>query len=93
MVESLLSTSLPSIRPSVGLSANEKHVLLFNVGSPLKIPMEEFDEQWWPLISNVWTECSHYKSSNGDFWKTFSCHFAKHMKSSSCKEGVAPDKC
>ncbi|RUS25088.1 hypothetical protein BC938DRAFT_472638 [Jimgerdemannia flammicorona] len=84
MAESLLSTSLPSLLLSVGLSANEKCALLFNVGSPLKIPMKEFDEQWWPLISNVWTECSHYKSLNGDFWKTFSCRFAKRMKSSSC---------
>ncbi|RUO96803.1 hypothetical protein BC936DRAFT_141428 [Jimgerdemannia flammicorona] len=92
MAESLLSTSLPSLLPSVGFSANEKCALLFNVGSPLKIPMKEFDEQWWPLISNVWTECSHYKSLNSDFWKTFSCHFAKRIKSSSRKEGVVPDK-
>jgi len=80
--------------PSLSLSpANEKRALLFNVGSPFEVPMKEFDEHWWPLITNVWTECSHYKSADGNFfWKTFSCRFAKRTKSSSRKEGVVPDK-
>ncbi|KAF9921734.1 hypothetical protein FBU30_008201 [Linnemannia zychae] len=38
-------------------TAQEKRELLFNVHAPIELPTKEFDEDWWPLISNAWS-CS-----------------------------------
>ena len=51
--------------------------------------MEEFDKEWWPLISNIWTGYSYKNNVNGDSWKVFVCQFNKHNKSSTRKEGIS----
>lgn len=33
----------------------EKRELLFNVLKPIELPTKEFEDDWWPLISNAWT--------------------------------------
>ncbi|KAK5815387.1 hypothetical protein F5H01DRAFT_345687 [Linnemannia elongata] len=33
----------------------EKRELLFNVHRPVELPTKEFEDDWWPLISNAWT--------------------------------------
>jgi hypothetical protein len=99
MTEPLLPTLIPSISPaedpdrdSVELSANEKRTRLFNVGSPFEVSIAEFDKDWWPLVSNIWTESSNYKAVSGDSFKVYVCRFAKRTKSSSRKEGIPSNK-
>ncbi|CAB4379012.1 unnamed protein product [Rhizophagus irregularis] len=46
---STMSTTSPT------LTANQKHALLFNINEPLEILIQEFDNDWWPLVSNIWT--------------------------------------
>ncbi|KAG9066372.1 hypothetical protein KI688_001596 [Linnemannia hyalina] len=36
-------------------TAQEKRELLFNVNIPIELPTKEFEDDWWPLISNAWT--------------------------------------
>ncbi|KAF8942757.1 hypothetical protein BGZ47_006160 [Haplosporangium gracile] len=36
-------------------TAQEKRELLFNVHKPVELPTKEFENDWWPLISNAWT--------------------------------------
>src|SRR6266542_3198746 len=86
------SLQSPTISSTIELSADEKRVCLFNVGDPFEISLAEFDEHWWPLVSNVWTEKDGYEKANGDSWKIFICRFAKHTISSTRKEGVPADK-
>ncbi|RHZ74083.1 hypothetical protein Glove_227g182 [Diversispora epigaea] len=38
------------------LTPDEKRNLLFDVTCSLEIPMKDFDENWWPLVSNIWTQ-------------------------------------
>ena len=40
---------------NIPISKNQKRNLLFNVNQPLELSIEEFDKEWWPLTSNVWT--------------------------------------
>ena len=68
-----------------------KHALLFNVNEPLEMTICEFDELW-PLVSNIWVSWNQKKLTNGDSWKGMACHFTKHNKSSTHKEGVPDDK-
>ncbi|CAG8784523.1 23897_t:CDS:1, partial [Racocetra persica] len=45
---------MPVITPtSENLMSNQRHLLLFNINEPLEILLQEFDYDWWPLISNV----------------------------------------
>ncbi|RIB00070.1 hypothetical protein C2G38_2235764 [Gigaspora rosea] len=84
----------PVIVPISGtLTLDQRRLLLFNVGEPFEIPLQEFDDDWWPLVSNIWTVFSHKNLVNGDSWKTFTCRFAKSSPSSSRKEDVPPEKC
>ena len=55
--------------------------------------MEEFDKEWWPLVSNIWTRFCYKNNVNGDSWKVFTCRFNKHNKSSTQKEGIPHEKC
>ncbi|CAG8771637.1 14520_t:CDS:1, partial [Racocetra persica] len=48
---------------SQSLTTNERHVLLFNIGEPFEVSMRDFDNEWWPLVSNIWTRFS-YKNHN-----------------------------
>ncbi|CAB4490569.1 unnamed protein product [Rhizophagus irregularis] len=75
------------------LTPNQKRHLLFNVNQPLELSIEEFDKEWWPLVSNVWTRFSYKNNVNGDSWKVFICQFSKPNKSSTRKEGVSNKKC
>ena len=74
------------------LSPDEKRVLLFNVKDTLEIAEEEFNNNWWPLISNVWTQYNSCKLSNGDSWKIFTCRFTKHRESSTRKDDIPNNK-
>ncbi|RHZ76277.1 hypothetical protein Glove_199g214 [Diversispora epigaea] len=50
--------------------SDEKRALLFNIKNILEISEEEFDNSWWPLVSNVWTQFNSCKLNNGDSWKS-----------------------
>ncbi|CAG8673063.1 20185_t:CDS:1 [Rhizophagus irregularis] len=72
---------------------DEKWGLFFDVTCPLEIPMEDFDENWWPLVSNIWMQWNSYKQANGNVRKDFACHLTKHRESSSRqKENVSIEK-
>ena len=36
-------------------TVQEKRELLFNVHRSVELPTKEFEDDWWPLISNAWT--------------------------------------
>ncbi|PKY48699.1 hypothetical protein RhiirA4_464361 [Rhizophagus irregularis] len=56
--------------------------------------MEDFNDKWWPLISNIWTKWDSYEYVNGDIRKTFACRFMKHRESSTRqKENIPNEKC
>jgi hypothetical protein len=74
------------------ISEKQKRNLLFNVNQPLELSIEEFDKEWWPLVSNIWTSYSCKNNVNGDSWKVFVCRFKKHNKSSTRKEGIPNEK-
>ncbi|KAF0342985.1 riboflavin-specific deaminase [Gigaspora margarita] len=33
--------------------SDQRQALLFNIGEPFEVPMDEFDQEWWPLVMNV----------------------------------------
>ncbi|PKY39722.1 hypothetical protein RhiirA4_440230 [Rhizophagus irregularis] len=78
------------VRPAANLTPDEKRSLLFDVSCSLEIPMEDFDENWWPLVSNIWTQYNSYKQVNDNVRKDFACHFMKHRESSSRKKENIP---
>ncbi|RHZ79760.1 hypothetical protein Glove_141g19 [Diversispora epigaea] len=67
---------------------DHKCTLLFNIGSPFKVAIQEFDEEWCPHVSNNWTR----KYNNGNSWISFACHVTKHNTSSTRKEGISNEK-
>ncbi len=76
------------------LTPDEKRDLLFDVDCSLEIPIDDFNENWWPLVSNVWTKWNSYKHANGDVWKVFGCRFMKFWESSTRqKENIPNEKC
>ena len=85
------ATSLMSTHP-LNLTPDEKQALLFNVDNSFEVLEEEFDEHWWPLVSNVWTDYNHFKLKNGGTWKVFTCRFTKHRDSSKRSKEENPDK-
>ncbi|RHZ80577.1 hypothetical protein Glove_134g166 [Diversispora epigaea] len=74
------------------LTPDQKRELLFHVNQPFEVPMCEFDEEWWPLVSNIWTRYNYKNHTNGNSWKTFACRFTKHNPSSMRKEGIPDEK-
>jgi hypothetical protein len=54
--------------------------------------MEEFDKEWWPLMSNVWTRFNYKNNVNGNSWKVFVCQYSKPNKSNTRKEGISSEK-
>src|SRR5215475_2537034 len=74
------------IRLSPDLTPNERRNLLFDVSCSLEVPIEDFDENWWPLVTNIWTQWNSYKHVNGDIRKIFACRLMKHRGSSSRKK-------
>ncbi|RHZ83373.1 hypothetical protein Glove_95g75 [Diversispora epigaea] len=80
--------------PLTNLMPEEKRCLLFDVTCSLEIPMKDFDENWWPLISNIWTIWGSHKQKNGDVRKDFVCRLMKHRESSTRKkENIPNEKC
>jgi hypothetical protein len=92
----IITPIIPSLTnitiPSLNLSPDEKRALLFNVGNLFEVPEEEFDKNWWPLVSNIWTQYNSRKYINGDFCKIFTCRFTKHRDSSKRKKEVPTKK-
>jgi len=86
------ASNIINIPTSVALTPNQKRIHLFNVEQPLELSMKEFDEEWWPLVSNVWAGYSSKNNVNCDSWKVFICRFNKHNKSSTRKGGVPYEK-
>jgi len=64
------------------ITPTEKRMRLFNVNEPIELPIEEFEKSWWPLVTNIWTQYNSHKFVNGDSWKIYVCHLAKHQESS-----------
>src|SRR6266498_4019363 len=60
---------------SANFTLDEKWNLLFNINDSLEISMEDFEENWWSLVSNIWTQWNSYKLENGNYWKVFACRF------------------
>ena len=94
-VANCFDESLPpeTLKPITATSTpDQKRVLLFNIDQPFEIPMQEFDEEWWPLVSNIWTKFNNRNLVNGNSWKVFACRFTKHNASSTRKEGILSEK-
>src|SRR2546423_9727800 len=81
-----------AITPRENLTPDEKRSLLFNVSCPLVIPMEDFDEVWWPLVSNIWTQWNSHTTVNGNIRRVFACRFAKHRESSTRSKETIPNE-
>ena len=54
------------ITSTSNLTPDEKRGLLFDIDCSIEILMEDFNNNWWPLVSNVWTQWNSYKQVNGD---------------------------
>ena len=78
----LFASNIINIFVSEAPTPNQRRNLLFNVEQPLKLSIEEFDKEWWPLVSNIWTNFSHKNNVNGNSWEVFICRFNKPKKSS-----------
>ena len=74
------------------LTPDEKRELLFDVDRSLEIPIDDFNENWWPLVSNIWTKWNLYKQVNGDIWKVFGCRFMKFRESSTRQKENIPNE-
>ncbi|PKK56163.1 hypothetical protein RhiirC2_764466, partial [Rhizophagus irregularis] len=44
------------ITSSENITPDEIRNLLFNVDCFLEIPIDNFNENWWPLVTNIWTK-------------------------------------
>ncbi|RIB23907.1 hypothetical protein C2G38_2169988 [Gigaspora rosea] len=44
------------IESTAGLICDQRRTLLYNVQQPFKVPIKEFDEEWWPLVTNIWVK-------------------------------------
>ena len=94
-VPSAVTVSAPLVVTSISnLTPDEKRVFLFDVNCSLEIPMDDFNNNWWPLISNVWSKWGSYEYVNGDIRKIFACRLMKPRESSTRqKENVSNEKC
>ncbi|GES85896.1 hypothetical protein GLOIN_2v1788210 [Rhizophagus clarus] len=43
---------------------NEKQDHLFDVDYALEIPIDDFNDKWWLLVSNIWTKWDSYEYMN-----------------------------
>ncbi|GBC09883.1 hypothetical protein RclHR1_00920001 [Rhizophagus clarus] len=90
-----MEETVPSdtITPPEDLTPDEKRSLLFNVSCSLEILMKDFDKDWWPLVSNIWTQWNSHTQVNGNVRKVFACRFTKHRVSSTrSKENIPNEK-
>src|SRR4051794_38587299 len=70
------------------LTIAEKRAQFFNVGEPFTIPAREFDDELWPLISNIWVQFNVKSPAKGP-WIVYTCCFTKPKESSSRKEEIS----
>ncbi|CAG8598343.1 5390_t:CDS:2, partial [Rhizophagus irregularis] len=65
MSVSLVNTSATTLVATqmTNITSEEKQNLLFDVNCSLEVQMEDFDEIWWPLVSNIWTQWTSYKQT------------------------------
>ncbi|PKY51082.1 hypothetical protein RhiirA4_531978 [Rhizophagus irregularis] len=77
----ILNMSPFVVTSSENLTPDEIRSLLFNVDCSLEIPIDDFNKNWWPLITNIWTKWTSYKHVNGDVWKVFACCLIKFWES------------
>jgi len=77
---------------SQAMTHGEKRARLFNVREQFEVSTSEFEEEWWPLVSNTWTRWGSNRLANGDEWTVFACRFLKHNESSTRKEDISSEK-
>ncbi|RHZ82220.1 hypothetical protein Glove_110g102 [Diversispora epigaea] len=92
MNPSVSSATNIDLRISKELTPSQKRNLLFNISLPLELLIQDFDSNWWPLISNVWTGFNSKKKANGDSSHTYTYRLTKHNQSSTRKEGIPSNK-
>ncbi|RIA84790.1 hypothetical protein C1645_831780 [Glomus cerebriforme] len=49
---------------NISISKKQKWNLFFNVNKLLKLLIEEFDKEWWPLVSNIWIGFNYKNNVN-----------------------------
>jgi len=76
------------ITSTSNLTSDEKRELLFNIGCTLEIPIDDFNDKWWPLVTNIWTIWDSFKYMNGDTRKIFACCLTKHHESSTRQKEI-----
>ncbi len=81
------------INISVQLTFDQKCALLFNINQPFEVSLEEFDNNWWSLVSNIWIRFAYRNLNNGNSWKSYTCCFMKHNQLSTRKEEILIKKC
>ena len=89
---SSITTATPLAVTLTDLIPDEKWELLFDVDHSLEIPIDDFNENWWPLVSNIWTQWNSYKLANGNVRKDFACRFTKYRESSTRKKKISQMK-
>ena len=51
-----MNFTIPStVISSLDNPIDERQNLFFNINNTLEILIEDFDNNWWPLVTNVWT--------------------------------------
>lgn len=87
------ATSASSITAatSITLTLEEKRARFFNVGEPFEVSAKEFDEELWPLVSNIWVQYVAKNPVKGQ-WIAYSCRLSKLKKSSIRKVDVPDNK-
>jgi hypothetical protein len=53
---SLVAKEKTDFSLTADLTPDENRDLLFDVDRSLEIPIDDFNENWWPLVSNIWTQ-------------------------------------
>ncbi|RHZ87897.1 hypothetical protein Glove_29g155 [Diversispora epigaea] len=62
-------------------------ILLFNVGSPFKVAIQEIDEEWCTHGSNNWTRYNSRKYNTGNSWISFDAILLSIMHPVHVKKG------
>ncbi|RHZ47087.1 hypothetical protein Glove_593g45 [Diversispora epigaea] len=64
-VSSVVTASVPSVVTSISnLKPDEKRSFLFDINCSLEIPMEDFDNNWWPLVSEYLDTMGFHRESS-----------------------------
>ncbi|CAG8849296.1 29906_t:CDS:2, partial [Gigaspora margarita] len=74
------------------LTPDQRRGLFFNVNYSFEVQVQDFNKEWWPLTTNVWTKYNSKSQNNGNLWVVYACRFTKHNQSSSRKEEVPCEK-